>query len=51
MKSVPGNLVILVLIVELVLLSIQAEQITATIGFVLAGLLTTAFIMSTWKVK
>jgi len=46
MNKIFANVFVLVLIVELILLSMQAEIVTATIGYVLAALLSVALLMS-----
>lgn len=49
MNKTVANFFVLLLIVELVLLSIQAEIVTAVIGYVLAGLLSLALFISIVK--
>jgi len=46
MNQVLANWFILAIVVVMVLLSIQAEPITATLGFIIAGLLGLALLIS-----
>jgi hypothetical protein len=46
MGTVFANIFVLIIIVELCLLSLQAEMVTATIGWVLASLLMVALVAS-----
>lgn len=49
MNKIIANVFVLIMVVELVLLSLQAEVVTATIGFIIAALLSVALIMSVVK--
>ena len=51
MRNLSGNIFLLILIVELILLSIQAEPVTGTFGFIISGILSAAFVLSLRKVK
>lgn len=46
MNKLIANIFVLVLVVEIILLALQAEVVTATIGYVIAALLSVAFIAS-----
>jgi len=46
MNKVVANVFVLIMIIELILLALQAEVVTATIGYVIAALLSVALIMS-----
>jgi hypothetical protein len=49
MNKLVANIFVLVLIIELILLSMQAEVVTATIGYVIAALLSVALLLSIVK--
>lgn len=46
MNKLIANVFVLVIIVELILLALQAEIVTAIIGYVIAGLLSIALLAS-----
>lgn len=46
MNQVIANWFVVVLVVVLVLLAVQAEPVTATLGYILAGILSLALISS-----
>lgn len=46
MNKLIANVFVLVIIIEMVLLSLQAEIVTATIGFVIAAILSIALLLS-----
>jgi hypothetical protein len=51
MNQLVANFFVLALIVVLVLLAIQAEPVTAVMGYVLAGILALALLAQTLKGK
>lgn len=51
MNQLVANGFVLALIVVLVLLAIQAEPVTAVMGYVLAGILTLSLLVQTTKGK
>lgn len=51
MNQMVANFFVLALIVVLVLLAIQAEPVTAVMGYVLAGILALALLAQTLKGK
>jgi len=51
MNQMIANFFVLALIVVLVLLAIQAEPVTAVMGYVLAGILTLSLLARTMKGK
>lgn len=46
MNKLIANVFVLVIIIEMILLSLQAEIVTATIGFVIAAILSIALLLS-----
>lgn len=46
MNKIIANVFVLIMIIELILLSLQAEVVTATVGYILAALLSVALITS-----
>lgn len=51
MTQLIANVFVLAIIVVLVLLAIQAEPVTAVMGYVIAGILTLALLAQTMKGK